>query len=138
MRHLLRHRTQQRTGDGALALGADDDHVAARALDHVHQRVRHIAHTHIGFISHPGRVEQCARRRHEMVTRLQAGGVDQVGVARGHQFVQRGGLLHVGQHHGGLEPLAHQRQCVVHAIQGEFGAVHGDEDFEHGVLLVVP
>ena len=67
-----------------------------------------------------------------MLAGLDAGGGDQVGVARNHQLVQRGRLLHIGQHEVGLQAVAGQLHRVVHGIESEFRAVNGDKDSGHG------
>ncbi len=114
-----------------LAAGADHDQAALRALGDVRQRGSDVAHAHFGFAGHAGRIDQGARRGHQVQAGFQARGGDEVGIAGHHHLVEGGGLLHVREHDGGREALARERERMAHGIEREFGAIDGDEDLEH-------
>ena len=132
MGHRLRHRTQQRTADSALAARAQNRHVAGQAFNHVDQRMRRVAHAHRHFVRHAGGVEQRTCWRHQKFAGGLAGLGNQLRVARHHQLVQRRGLLHIGQHHAGAQTVLCQLHRVVDGIQRQVRAIDGDQNFQHG------
>jgi hypothetical protein len=74
------------------------------------------AHAHRGLVAQAFGIEQGTGRCHQVLASLQTRGGDQVGVARDHQLVERGGLLHIGQHKVGAQAVAGQRDGVVYGV----------------------
>ena len=111
-RHLLRHRAQQRTAERPMALGADTT-MSAPLRSAMSTSVGRVAQANVGFRPRqppPARPGRAPAGVHQPPRWLQRSGR----VPAGHQLVQRRRLLHMGQHHRGLQPLLQPLQRAAH------------------------
>jgi len=125
-----RHRADQRAGQPAVALGTDDDRVAAQPLGDVDEPGRGLAGADLDLVLDAGGVEQRGRRRDQVLGGAAADFVDDLGVVRGDDLVERGRGLHVGEHEARAQPRAHQAQRMVHRVQRGGRAVDRQQDLE--------
>lgn len=112
--------------------GANQGQLGARFLDQIHQHMGRIANAHHGFHRQTGSFKLGLGGSHQVLARLHRRSGDLLGIARGHQLIQGGGLLDVREHKLGFQTRTHQLQRMGHGIQGKFGTIDGNQDFLHG------